>query len=223
VETYGISDRADWQAVQVAGESGRYVFAIKYRDLLIGRVRLQTPGRHNVLNALAAAALAHCGGARSADITRGLSEFRGLRRRLQPLGTCRGVHLWDDFAHHPTEVAAALRTLREIYPKSRLWCVFQPHQATRTVRLMDEFAHQLQNADVVAVASIYRAREGRWQPGQPTAADLAGAVRAQGTPTLRCHAIEAIQRQLTCCPGDVLVTLGAGNINRLHHAFTNRI
>ena len=223
VETYGLSGRADWRAVRIAGESGRYVFAIKYRDLLIGRVRLQTPGRHNVLNALAAAALAHCGGARSADITRGLSEFRGLRRRLQPLGTCRGVHLWDDFAHHPTAVAAALLTLREIYPKSRLWCVFQPHQASRTARLMDEFARQLQNADVVAVASIYRAREGRWRQGEPTAADLARAVRAQGTPTLRCHAIEAIQRQLTCCPGDVLVTLGAGNISRLHHAFTDRI
>ncbi|NIL98764.1 MAG: UDP-N-acetylmuramate--L-alanine ligase [Planctomycetales bacterium] len=223
VETYGFDERADWRAVRVTTQAGRYAFEIMHRDLLIGRACLQVPGRHNVLNALAAAALAGWGKVCVAEIVQGLCQFRGLRRRLQPGGTFCGVHLWDDFAHHPTEVAAALATLREIHPKSRLCCVFQPHQASRTARLMHEFARSLQNADLVAVASIYRAREGRWRPGEPTAADLAAAVRSYGTPTLPAHTFKEIQRQLTCCPGDVLVTLGAGPVWRFHHAFTNRI
>ncbi len=222
VETYGFSPRADWRAVGLARQAGRYAFTIKHRGTLIGRVQLQVAGRHNVWNALAAAGLSCWAGASGGDVLRGLSAFSGLDRRLQYRGVVRGVHLWDDFAHHPTAVGAALRTLREIHPAAGLWCVFQPHQALRTARLMDEFARQLQTADRVAVASIYRAREGRWRPGEPRAADLAAAVRARGTPTLPGHALSQIRRQLTCCPGDVLVTLGAGDIAKWNHGFPNR-
>ncbi|HUS40579.1 MAG TPA: cyanophycin synthetase, partial [Pirellulales bacterium] len=203
--------------------AGCYEFTIKHGNRWIGRLALRVAGRHNVLNAVAAAALAYRGGASPDDIIRCLAEFRGLGRRLQHLGEHAGVHVWDDFAHHPTAMSVTLAALREVHPNSRLWCVFQPHQALRTRHLMDEFARSLQNADVVAVAPVYRAREGEWQPGEPTAADLATVVRSFGTKTMICDTLDQIQQQLTCCPGDVLVTLGAGNISKISHDFANRI
>ena len=171
-------------------------------------------GRHNVLNALAAAALARAAGAEPPDIRSGLAGFPGLRRRLEVLGVCGGVVLVDDYAHHPTEVTASLAALRQMFPGRRLWCVFQPHQASRTERLLDELAASLQNADKVLVAEVFRAREGPPRPGEATAADLARQVRAGGVETFDAHGVEKIARLLETrlAAGDVLATLGAGDI-----------
>ena len=110
-------------------------------------------------------------------MVRGLESFAGLRRRLEWLGCWQGVTLLDDYAHHPTEVSAALRAVGEMYPGRRVWCVFQPHQASRTAHLLDELAASLQNADRVFVAEIFRAREPSPRPGEVTAADLARRIR----------------------------------------------
>ena len=180
-------------------------------------MRLQTPGRHNVLNALAAAALAWANGATAEQIAAGLDSFAGLHRRLELLGTWRGVALVDDYAHHPTEVAAALDAVRQLFPHRRVWCVFQPHQVSRTARLLDELAASLQNADRVLVAEIFRAREGSPRPGEVTAADLARKAAALGVEVLPGHTAEEIVRTLETglAPGDVLVTLGAGDVAKL--------
>ena len=123
------------------------------------------PGRHNVLNSLAAAALAWHNGATAEQIAAGLGHFAGLRRRLEVLGTWQGVTLVDDYAHHPTEVAChAWTRSANSSPAQRVWCVFQPHQASRTSRLLDELAASLQNADRVLVAEIFR--RGRGIPGR---------------------------------------------------------
>ena len=120
----------------------------------------------------------------------------------------------DDYAHHPTEVAAALAAVRRLFPKRRLWCVFQPHQASRTARLLDELAASLQNADRLLVAEICRAREGPQRPGEVTAADLARTTAALGVDVVPGHAAAEIVQTLDAglMPGDVLVTLGAGDM-----------
>jgi UDP-N-acetylmuramate--alanine ligase len=134
------------------------------------------------------------------------------------------VLLVDDYAHHPTEVTASLATLRAMEPDRRLWCVFQPHQASRTEHLLDELAESLQNADRVLLADIFRARERPARPGDITSADLAGAVRRRGREVPPLHGIEEIQQflatQLT--PGDVLVTMGAGDIGRIGYGIMDR-
>ena len=216
VETFGIgsSDRAlrgaDWSAVNLRGNRGCYRFELKCRGRSLGEVSLRVPGRHNVLNALAAAALAHANGVSHEAVTSSLGRFRGLRRRLELLGVWGGVLMVDDYAHHPTEVAASLETLRVMEPGRRLWCVFQPHQASRTEHLLDELAESLQNADTVLVADIFRAREGAARPGEITAADLARQVRGHGTEVPNVHTATEIEQLLATqlTPGDVLVTMG---------------
>ena len=174
--------------------------------------RAQCPGRRR--------ALAWANGATAGQIAAGLDSFAGLHRRLELLGTWRGVALVDDYAHHPTEVTAALDAVRHLFPHRRVWCVFQPHQVSRTARLLDELAASLQNADRVLVAEIFRAREGSPRPGEVTAADLARRAAALGVEVLPGHTAEEIVRTLETrlAPGDVLVTLGAGDVAKLRPA-----
>lgn len=206
----------DWSAVNLESDAGRFQFQIERFGRPLCDVRLQTPGRHNVLNALASAALAFENGVSAEQISAGLADFCGLHRRLERLPDWRGAMVIDDYAHHPTEVAAALAAVRLMAPHSRVWCVFQPHQASRTARLLDELAESLQNADKVLVADIFRAREGDPQPGEITAVDLARRAAARGVEVLPGHGVEEILEILRTqlAPGDVLVTLGAGDVEK---------
>ena len=153
-----------------------------------------------------------------------MSGFAGLHRRLETLGTIGGVAVVDDYAHHPTEAMAALDAVRRMFPGRRLWCVFQPHQASRTARLLDELAASLQNVDMVMVAEIFRVREGAPQPGEATAADLYRRATALGATGVPAHTFEDINATLETrlLPGDVLLTLGAGDIGRIGHGFLER-
>ena len=182
------------------------------------------PGRHNGLNALAAAALAWESGVSAATLATGLACFAGLQRRLERRGNCRGVVVLDDYAHHPTEIAAALEAVRAMEPGRRLWCVFQPHQASRTAELLDELAASLENADKVVVAEIFRARELPPSEGEVTAADLVARLRARGRWVAEGPSAEAIVRQLQTClePGDVVITMGAGDIRKVSDEFLDR-
>jgi UDP-N-acetylmuramate--alanine ligase len=267
IETFGLSADADWSAcVRSAGVPpafenadgtsalpgvdgtaalrwGESRFEIRRFGCGVCEVRLRLPGEHNVLNALAAAALAYGNGVSPEQIAAGLDSFPGLHRRLELLGTWRGVAgvkgnspifvdakigtvpsvtfpgvtLIDDYAHHPTEVTAALTTVRRMFPEGRVWCVFQPHQASRTAHLLDELAASLRHADKVLVAEIYRAREGDPQRGEVTAADLARRAVELGVDVLPGHSDEEIGKTLKAllAAGDVLVTLGAGDVRKL--------
>lgn len=225
VETFGFDPGADWSARRLISRRGRYSFGIFRYGRHLCDVRLRIPGRHNVVNGLAAAALAWENGVRPEQIAQGLGRFRGLKRRLELVGSWRGVVLVDDYAHHPTEVAATLRTVRQMYPGRRLWCVFQPHQASRTEHLLDQLAVSLQNADKVVVAEIFRAREPRCGRGEVTAAELARQVRAGGAEVSDVHTTDRIVRLLETglVAGDVLVAIGAGDIGKIHNGFVDRL
>ena len=207
----------DWLAENVQGQQGRYGFDLVHHGQSLGRIELSVLGRHNVSNAVAAAALVAEPGVPPEAIIVGLSQFGGLRRRLEFKGTSGGIAFWDDYAHHPSEISTALQTIREAIPEGRVCCLFQPHQALRTARLLDELAFSLQNAERVLIADIYRAREGSPQPGEITAAHLAARTRALGQDVPALHAPVDIQQflQTRLTPGDVLVVMGAGDIGRI--------
>jgi len=225
VETFGLDPKADWSARPLGSRRGRHDFAVLRHGSPWAEVRLRVPGTHNVLNALAAAALASHHGVRPDQVARTLGAFRGIARRLEVVGSWRGVVVVDDYAHHPTEVSAALRTVRRMYPGRRVWAVFQPHQASRTGRLLDELAASLQNAEKVVVSEVFRAREPAPTSGEVTAGDLARRVRDLGTDVADVHAddqiVPLLERHLR--PGDVLVIMGAGDIGKLRDALRHRL
>lgn len=215
--TFGFDAQADWQAAGLKVQRGRYRFTIKHRKRDLCDVTLRVPGKHNVLNALAAAAMASEVGCRGKEIGEALSNFVGLERRLETLGTFDGVTIVDDYAHHPTEITAALTTVRKMFPERRIVCVFQPHQSSRTRRLLDELAASLHNADKAYVAEVFPAREPALAVPAATAADLAAQARQRGVQVGQGHELCEITERLRSelSSGDVLVTLGAGDIRKV--------
>jgi UDP-N-acetylmuramate--alanine ligase len=183
---------------------------------------LRTPGAHNVLNARAAIAAVELAGFAAGEAAAQLAGFPGVRRRLELKGERGGARVYDDYAHHPTEVRAALTALRELRPR-RLLAAFQPHLYSRTRAFAERFGAALALADEVAVLDVYAARE------EPVG-ELAGvggldvaraaAERAGGRRVVWAPSLEAARRALAprLGPGDVLVTLGAGDVHRVAEA-----
>ncbi len=224
-ESFGLTPAAQWQAAITGMDRGCYRFTVRHRGATLGDVRLAVPARHNVLNALAAAAAACHAGVSWPDIRAALEAFSGLNRRLEIVADSPQLAIVDDFAHLPAEIAAGLVAVRQCYPGRRLWCVFQPHQVSRTAHLLDELAASLQNADNVIVADIFRAREQAVKAGEVAAADLAARVAAMGAQVVRVQGDWEIPARLLegLQVGDVLVTMGAGNIGKIAHGIAQQV
>jgi len=186
------------------------------------RVTLNLPGRHNVLNALAAIAVATELEIGDAEIQRALAGFQGIDRRLQLLGDielgARRVTLVDDYGHHPTEIAATLEATRQGWPERRIVLVFQPHRYTRTRDLLDDFAQVLSEPDALLVAEVYPAGEAPIAGADAKA--LCRAIRTRG------RVEPVLLRDLDELPaalaglvrdGDVVLTMGAGSIGAAAH------
>ena len=181
-------------------------------DVELGELRLKVPGRHNMLNALAAVAVGLEVGIPFPQVASALEEFQGADRRFQRLGEEDGVMVVDDYGHHPTEIAAVLAAARAGIDR-RLVVVFQPHRYTRTSQLMREFGEALSTADEVVLTDIYSAGE----PPIPgvTIDALAAAIRTSARGTVRVvAALEDVPAAVarTVQPGDLVLTLGAGSI-----------
>ena len=180
---------------------------------------LRVPGRHNLLNARAALAALHAAGFELAAAAAALASFPGMLRRQELKGERGGARIYDDYAHHPTEVRATLAALRELAPR-RLLAVFQPHLYSRTKALAEDFGAALASADEIGVVDVYAARE---KPAGPLAGvsgllvARAAADRAGGKPVLWLRDLETAARVLPprLEPGDLLVTIGAGDVTRL--------
>ncbi|MBC9797141.1 UDP-N-acetylmuramate--L-alanine ligase [Sinomicrobium weinanense] len=157
--TYGMEEEADYAIESVKIESGSYLFDIRMREELVAGVRFDKPGKHNLLNALAAFAMAVEGGASPREAADALAGFKGVKRRFSyQLKTDALVYV-DDYAHHPTEINAVYQAVREMYPGKKVLAVFQPHLFSRTRDFMDEFAESLSQFDEVVLLDIYPARE----------------------------------------------------------------
>lgn len=212
---YGIESRdARLRALNVRATEAGSAFAVEYDGELLGSVALRLPGTHNVLNALAAVGAGLALGAPFAGLAYGLANVAGAERRFQRVGEAAGVVVLDDYAHHPTEIAATLAAARATFPGRRLVVAFQPHLYSRTRDFAREFGRALAGADVLYLTEIYAARE------QPIAgvtatliADALGPDREKlawrGPRDALAEALGAGVRD-----GDVVITMGAGDITR---------
>lgn len=210
---YGWSERATLRASNISERQGRIHFDVYQGHQHLGRAELGIPGRHNVLNALAAIGIALELRLPFESIARGLASFAGAKRRFETKYLSHDFRVIDDYGHHPTEIEATLQTARSLKPK-RLIVLFQPHRYTRTQRLADDFGRALQLADHVYVTDIYPASE----PPIPgisgativNAIKLNGQTRATSLPDLNLAHITVGN---TLRPGDLLLTIGAGNVH----------
>ena len=187
----------------------------------IDHITLNVPGIHNVYNSLSAIALSMELGIDMDSIKAGLTHFKGTDRRFEYKGTYNGITIVDDYAHHPDEISATLSAAAK-YPHKDVWCVFQPHTYTRTKALFDDFAKALSAADHVVLADIYAARE--TDTLGISSKDLSDAIKKLGTDSYYFGSFEEIEQFLIehCINGDLLITMGAGNILKVGEDILNR-
>lgn len=190
-------------------------FSVRFDGEMLGEVVLGVPGRHNVLNALAAIGAGLALGATVPQLAEGLARFAGVERRFQRLGEASGITVVDDYAHHPTEVAATIAAARTAYPGRRLVLAFQPHLYSRTRDFAAGFGEALAGADVVWLADLYPAREAPI-PGV-TSTLIADAIERAGRsprgPIPRAQLAAALAAEVRA--GDVVLTVGAGDITQV--------
>ena len=212
VTTYGLCENDDFYAKNITYNDlacGTYTLMHKTEDL--GTVSLSVPGRHNVSNSLAAIALCLNLGLPLDVIKKGLLQFGGTKRRFEYKGTKNGITVIDDYAHHPTEVAATLTAARN-YPHGRIICVFQPHTYSRTKAFLSDFARVLSMADIVVLADIYAAREKNTIG--ISSKDLLAELQKNGQESYYFPSFDEIETFLSekCINNDLLITMGAGDV-----------
>ena len=213
--TYGLTEQADLQAVKITSGGGAAQFTVRLRDRELGAIRLNRPGKHLIYNSLAAIGVALELEIDFEVIARALETFQGVQRRLQVKGEAGGVLVVDDYGHHPTEIRATLDAVREGWPEKRVVVAFQPHRYSRTAGLFADFVTAFRRTDVLVLTDIYAAGE---QPIEGVSSEhLQEAIKQHGQrhiffiPQL-VQQPEALAALLQ--PGDLLLTLGAGNIVR---------
>ncbi len=205
--TFGQSEGADVRPEGLTYEKGHARFTVTVKGEPYAEVALRVPGSHNVANALGVAAAAWCLGVPGASVSAGLNAFRGAARRFEVKGEYNGALVVDDYAHHPTEIAATLTAARSM-GFDRILLAFQPHTFTRTAALFDDFVSALRGADVLLVSEIYAARE-------TNATGMTSETLARALPGARyCPDLESVAETLAreARPGDIILTMGAGDI-----------
>lgn len=213
--TYGMNTQADIRGKDLKNEKWGTSLEVLQSNNSLGRISVGIPGEHNALNALAATAVSLELDLDMDIIRQGLQALGGLSRRLQIKGEKQEVLVLDDYGHHPTEIMATLKTVKTCWSDRRLVVLFQPHRYSRTQALMDRFVLCFNEADVLLITPIYPAGEAPIQ--DVTAEKLAQKIRDHGhKEVILCDSLENALPQLknVIQPGDLLLTLGAGNIHR---------
>jgi UDP-N-acetylmuramate--alanine ligase len=212
VITYGFEKENNLRIKNHELKNGKQFFNLFLNGKDLGEFELEVPGRHNVLNASGAAAMAHQFNAKTEKIREALSGFEGTSRRFEYIGKRNGAILLDDYAHHPEEIKVTLRAAREFFPKRRIWCVFHPHTFTRTKALLSEFSQSFEDADRVIILDIYgSAREVQ---GGVHSKDLVEKAKkyhhgVEYIPTI-AEAVEYLADKIG--REDLVIAMGAGNV-----------
>lgn len=223
IETYSTDDPlANWTATRLGMDN---TFEVFHNGCSFGEFRLRIPGVHNIMNALAAIATCTFAGVEMQSIREGLAIFNGAQRRFQIIGSVNGITVVDDYGHHPTEIRATLRAARERFPDRRIWCVFQPHQYSRTRRLLKDFACAFDDADKVVLTDIYSARDSDEDKAVVNAYTLAKEVHLQGDDVLYVPRADDVADILSCAlrPNDVVITMGAGDIWKASYSLISKL
>jgi UDP-N-acetylmuramate--alanine ligase len=215
VVLYGFDDGADLQAEGLQKYDFGVSFNVRMNKRRVGRFRINLPGRHNVANALSAIGIGLELGIAVKNIRDALETFKGVHRRIEYIGSANDVKIFDDYGHHPTEIAVTLQTLRDYFPSARILAVFQPHRFTRTYHLFDQFAKCFLSADVVLLTEIYAAHESPI-PGITGRALARRIAREQDG----VHFLDRFKKIIEFLadnlrPGDVVIFQGAGDISKI--------
>ena len=215
VVTFSKNEDSDYYPVDISvTKEGYSTFKLKTPHGETGEITLRVPGEHNILNAVAALALAD---KLNLDLTissESLYQFEGAKRRFEYKGCLKGVDVYDDYAHHPTEIKATLNAARN-YPHMKIWVVFQPHTYSRTKAFMNEFAEALSLADNIVLTDIYAAREN--DTLGISSANLQEKIENLGKNCYYFKSFSDIENFLLekCIPGDMLITMGAGDVEKI--------
>ena len=219
VISFGLQDGNDWQAKNVRGDHGSYgVYDLYHRGAFLTEIRLGVPGMHNVGNSLAVAAAATLCGMTPAQIAAGIAAFHGAGRRFEFLGTHAGVTVADDYAHHPTEIAATIAAAKKMEHR-QVWAVFQPFTFSRTARHLDSFAQALSLADHAVVSDIMGSREtNEWGVHSRQITDqMSNGVYLATFPEIADYVAQQVQ------PGDLVLTMGGGDIYKCARMIIERL
>lgn len=214
IETVAVDAPADWTTRLLGDEGGFCRGQVFHQGVPVATLRLAVAGLHNLFNAtMALAACAACG-ADVAGAAGALSEFAGVDRRMSEIGRFHGAIVVDDYGHHPTEVRATLAALRARYRPTRLLCVFQPHQHSRTRFLLNDFAASFAGADETILPDIYFVRDSEAERSRVSSSDLVDRIIGNGHRARHLPRFEAITDYLRgeAREGDLIVTMGAGNV-----------
>lgn len=213
--TYGLSEQAELRATNIQKKRAGCSFHVIYHERRLGTFSISLLGEHNINNTLAAIGVGLELGIVPSKIKSALAGFKGVHRRIELVGTVKGIKIFDDYGHHPTELAVTLQTVREYFPKKRIISVFQPHRYTRTHHLFNDFAFSFLFADVLVVTDIYPAHE-LPIPGV-SGESLAKRIRKEQEAVHYIPDFDDIVKfvKKTARRGDIIVVQGAGNINQM--------
>jgi UDP-N-acetylmuramate: L-alanyl-gamma-D-glutamyl-meso-diaminopimelate ligase len=226
VETFGLDESADWVAYQLRAADGRQTFSVRHRAEYFGAFELPLLGAHNVRNALAAIAVAHCVGISATTAAQGLKTFAGVKRRLEIVGRAGGVTVYDDFAHHPTAVAETLAAVRHAYPGRRVWAVFEPRSASSCRRVFQrDFARAFgeSGADETLIATVFRSSLPEHE--RLSVGDLVKDICAAGRRARHVGGVDSIIDTIVNerRDGDVVVVMSNGGFDGLHRKLVVRL
>jgi UDP-N-acetylmuramate--alanine ligase len=225
VRTFGFGEGVDWRAVNLGSDRGRYRFDVVVGGRVLFSTHLSIPGRHNVANALAAAALADAAGVTPEVLADAFPEFTGVQRRMTLLSEERGVFIVDDYAHHPTEIQVTIEAARDRYHPRRTWVIFQPHQYSRTRYFLNEFARSFGDADRVVICDIYSAREVHSDYGRLGSQELVARIAQHGGRAEYLSTLGEVTEYLSheVIEGDMVLTMGAGDVWKVADGLAQRL
>jgi UDP-N-acetylmuramate--alanine ligase len=223
-ETIGFDKNCNFYADNLRATDGLFGFDVYHNGGLLGSTQISVPGRHNVFNSLAVAAMAVNLGQDGSQVLATLGKFTGMDRRIMERAKVNGVTILDDYAHHPTEIRASLEAIRQRYQPKRLWCVFQPHQYSRTRFLLDDFAESFKLADITILPEIYFVRDSLESKKEVNAAMLAERIKGEGSEALFIDGFDRICDYLieNVRNRDVIVTMGAGDVWKVADEYIQR-
>jgi UDP-N-acetylmuramate--alanine ligase len=214
VEWVGLDREATWSTRTTGLQNGCATGMVLYKGKQVATLRMSVPGEHNLFNATAAVAACAACGIDPAQAADAIGKFTGVDRRMTEVGWYNGALVVDDYGHHPTEIRATLKALRERYTPARVFCVFQPHQHSRTRFLLNDFATSFCAADETIVPDIYFVRDSEAERSRVHADDLVSRVVSNGQKAKHLPEFESIVTYLKGAvgAGDLVVTMGAGNV-----------
>jgi UDP-N-acetylmuramate--alanine ligase len=216
--TFGIDENADYNATNIQIQNGAYIFDVKTPNEIIKEVKINLPGKHNVLNAVAALAMANSYGISLPVIAKALLSFKGIKRRFSYKIKTENLVLIDDYAHHPTEINAVASAVREMYSTKKILGVFQPHLYSRTRDFADDFAKSLSLFDALILLDIYPARE------LPiTGITSNWLLEKVNLSAKKLSSKENLYQNIIQSKAQVIVMIGAGDIGELVTEIKNKL